>query len=112
MIAVRLAAGTAPWPARLVDRRLDRQRPGPTEMDVELMRSRRRPWIAVVATALLLTPATVALARSQPGAVAQSAGPPAASRFAHPGVVVGRPQLDFVRAKVKGGAQPWKSAYD
>ncbi|MGW2473690.1 alginate lyase family protein [Streptomyces sp. NPDC001665] len=48
-----------------------------------------------------------------------SAGPAAAparvaapAAFTHPGVLVSRPQLDFVRAKVQAGAQPWKSAYD
>ncbi|KOV77821.1 alginate lyase family protein, partial [Nocardia sp. NRRL S-836] len=30
----------------------------------------------------------------------------------HPGVVVSRPQLDFIRTKVQSGAQPWKLAYD
>ncbi|NEC09387.1 alginate lyase family protein [Streptomyces sp. SID7909] len=50
-----------------------------------------------------------------------SAGPAAApapvraaapAAFTHPGVLVSRPQLDFVRSKVQAGAQPWKSAYD
>ncbi|MGI5506971.1 alginate lyase family protein [Lentzea sp. CA-135723] len=36
----------------------------------------------------------------------------APATFVHPGVVVSRPQLDFVRAKVQAGAQPWKLAYD
>ncbi|KJK33004.1 hypothetical protein UK23_47870 [Lentzea aerocolonigenes] len=36
----------------------------------------------------------------------------APAAFVHPGVVVSRPQLDFVRAKVQAGAQPWKLAYD
>jgi hypothetical protein len=38
--------------------------------------------------------------------------PPSASGFAHPGVVVGRAQLDYVRAKLAAGAQPWTSALD
>ncbi|UZK54310.1 alginate lyase family protein [Streptomyces drozdowiczii] len=42
-------------------------------------------------------------------APARAAAPAA---FTHPGVLVSRPQLDFVRAKVQAGAQPWKSAYD
>ncbi|TMR24974.1 hypothetical protein ETD86_02325 [Nonomuraea turkmeniaca] len=45
---------------------------------------------------------------SPPAAVARSA--PAA--FTHPGVLVSRAQLDFVRSKVNAGAQPWKAAYD
>ncbi|WP_394362132.1 alginate lyase family protein [Amycolatopsis sp. SB7-3] len=36
----------------------------------------------------------------------------APTTFTHPGVLVSRPQLDFVRAKVQAGAQPWKQAYD
>ncbi|WP_409495463.1 alginate lyase family protein [Amycolatopsis sp. cmx-11-12] len=36
----------------------------------------------------------------------------APATFTHPGVLVSRPQLDFVRAKVRAGAQPWKQAYD
>ncbi|MBG0828990.1 alginate lyase family protein [Planomonospora sp. ID67723] len=40
------------------------------------------------------------------------AGVAAPSAFTHPGVLVGRGQLDFVRAKVRAGAQPWKKAYD
>ncbi|EOD65614.1 alginate lyase family protein [Amycolatopsis vancoresmycina] len=38
--------------------------------------------------------------------------PAAPAAFTHPGVLVSRPQLDFVKAKVKAGAQPWKAAYD
>ncbi|MFD4640289.1 alginate lyase family protein [Lentzea sp. NPDC058436] len=36
----------------------------------------------------------------------------APATFVHPGVVVSRPQLDFMRTKVLAGAQPWKLAYD
>ncbi|XVV09404.1 alginate lyase family protein [Actinoplanes sp. CA-131856] len=32
--------------------------------------------------------------------------------FAHPGVLVSRAQLDFVKGKVAAGAQPWLSAYN
>jgi hypothetical protein len=32
--------------------------------------------------------------------------------FAHPGVLVSRAQLDFVRAQVNANAQPWRAAYD
>lgn len=38
--------------------------------------------------------------------------PAAPAAFTHPGVLVSRAQLDFVRTKVNSGAQPWKSAYD
>jgi Alginate lyase len=38
--------------------------------------------------------------------------PAAPATFTHPGVLVSRPQLDFVKTQVKAGAQPWKAAYD
>ncbi|MEU1708703.1 alginate lyase family protein [Streptomyces sp. NPDC005706] len=60
---------------------------------------RRTPLLAVVAsllTAVLAAPA----AHSAPAA------------FAHPGVTVSRSQLDFARAQVQAGAQPWKDAFD
>ncbi|MEW2258445.1 alginate lyase family protein [Streptomyces sp. NPDC047869] len=60
---------------------------------------RRTPLLAVVAsllTAVLAAPA----AHSAPAS------------FAHPGVTVSRSQLDFARAQVQAGAQPWKSAFD
>ncbi|MFI7709172.1 alginate lyase family protein [Nonomuraea sp. NPDC049480] len=52
--------------------------------------------------------ALIAGVMSSPAADARSA--PAA--FTHPGVLVSKPQLDFVRSKVNAGAQPWKGAYD
>lgn len=36
----------------------------------------------------------------------------ATTAFVHPGVLVSRAQLDFVKGKVATGAQPWKAAYD
>jgi hypothetical protein len=38
--------------------------------------------------------------------------PVPSSVFSHPGVLVSRQQLDFIKAKVSAGAQPWKKAYD
>src|SRR3954466_12488412 len=32
--------------------------------------------------------------------------------FYHPGILVNRAQLDFIKAKVAAGAEPWKSAYE
>ncbi len=32
--------------------------------------------------------------------------------FAHPGVMVSRAQLDFVKGRVQANAQPWKAAFD
>lgn len=42
-------------------------------------------------------------------ALPATAAPPS---FTHPGVLVSRAQLDFVRAKVNANAQPWRDAYD
>jgi len=38
--------------------------------------------------------------------------PPPPGRFRHPGVLLNQMQLDFIRDKVKAGAEPWKSGYD
>ncbi|WP_433163266.1 alginate lyase family protein [Kribbella sp. CA-247076] len=38
--------------------------------------------------------------------------PQAPAVFTHPGVGVSRAQLDFVRAKVQAGAQPWTNAFN
>jgi hypothetical protein len=32
--------------------------------------------------------------------------------FVHPGIAVGRPQLDFVKAKIAAGQEPWKTAFN
>lgn len=57
-------------------------------------------------TALLATAAAlVAGALSWPAQAAPTV-------FAHPGVTVSKGQLDFARAKVEAGAQPWKGAFD
>jgi Alginate lyase len=53
--------------------------------------------------------AVVAVAAT--GAVATTAHA-APAVFTHPGVLVSRAQLDFVKTKVNAGAQPWKAAYD
>lgn len=42
-------------------------------------------------------------------ALPATAAPPT---FTHPGVLVSRPMLDFVTAKVNANAQPWRGAYD
>jgi hypothetical protein len=64
---------------------------------------------AAVAAALTGT-ATATTPAAASGAVAPAvAAAPAV--FQHPGVLVSRPQLDFVKAKVQANAEPWKSAY-
>ncbi|MGW1182052.1 alginate lyase family protein [Streptomyces drozdowiczii] len=64
--------------------------------------------LAALTTGLFTAPASAGAPAARPAPEAAAA--PAA--FTHPGVLVSRPQLDFVRAKVQAGAQPWKSAYD
>ncbi|MEV4355295.1 alginate lyase family protein [Nonomuraea sp. NPDC049625] len=71
-----------------------------------MVRPRRRGILSSLAIALAIPLITAVL--SPPAAVARTA--PAA--FAHPGVLVSKAQLDFVRTKVNAGAQPWKGAYD
>ncbi|MFF3456441.1 alginate lyase family protein [Streptomyces sp. NPDC002730] len=76
-------------------------------------RALRRPRALLLALAAVLASALAAVLTAPASAVkdtAQQAAAPAA--FTHPGVLVSRPQLDFVKAKVKAGAEPWKSAYD
>ncbi|MFE9860977.1 alginate lyase family protein [Streptomyces sp. NPDC005780] len=66
--------------------------------------------LAALLTGIFMAPASAGRAAPDQASAAVRAAAPAA--FTHPGVLVSRPQLDFVRAKVQAGAQPWKSAYD
>lgn len=59
--------------------------------------------------AALIAPASATTGGSAKAKANVAAAP---TTFTHPGVLVSRPQLDFVKAKVAAGAQPWKSAYD
>lgn len=78
---------------------------------------RRRPALFAATTAAVaaltvgavLTPGAAAAPAPKADGPALAASP---TSFTHPGVGVSRGQLDFVRAKVQAGAQPWKSAYD
>ncbi|ROQ65918.1 alginate lyase [Streptomyces sp. 840.1] len=64
--------------------------------------------LSALLTGFSMAPAPAGRAAPDPAPAAVAA--PAA--FTHPGVLVSRPQLDFVREKVRAGAQPWKGAYD
>ncbi|MBO0511738.1 alginate lyase family protein [Streptomyces beijiangensis] len=78
-------------------------------------KNRLRIWTASAAAgiagvlALTLIPQASAAKATPEAAPAVAAAPTA---FTHPGVLVSRPQLDFVRGKVQAGAAPWKAAYD
>src|SRR4051794_34143024 len=41
-----------------------------------------------------------------------SAGAVSAAGFRHPGILVNAAQLDFIKAKIAAGAEPWKSALE
>jgi hypothetical protein len=47
-----------------------------------------------------------------PGTAVPSQAVVSSAGFRHPGVLVNRAQLDFVREKIEQGAQPWKRAFD
>ncbi|MEU6877845.1 alginate lyase family protein [Streptomyces sp. NPDC046712] len=64
------------------------------------------------AAAATLAPTAVAGPEADDATPAPARAVAAPATFTHPGVVVSRPQLDFVRSKVQAGAQPWKGAYD
>jgi alginate lyase len=67
----------------------------------------RSKLTAAVLSALLTVSGTQAVA-----APAVDVAIAAPTTFTHPGVLVSRPQLEFMRTKVLANAQPWKSAYD
>ncbi|MFJ3904712.1 alginate lyase family protein [Streptomyces sp. NPDC090025] len=78
---------------------------------------RLKPLVATltasVAAAVALTVTTAAAGpATAPAPAPRPAAKPAAPAFTHPGVLVGRGQLDFVRAKVQAKQQPWKGAFD
>jgi Alginate lyase len=65
---------------------------------------RSKVALAAFSAAVLITGVTV-----QGSATPASAAP---TTFTHPGVMLGRAQLDLMKTKVQAGAEPWKSAYD
>ncbi|MCU7824980.1 alginate lyase family protein [Kitasatospora sp. DSM 101779] len=70
-------------------------------------RHRRRRLPAAAALLALVCAIPVGL-----NATAPAPAEAAPTAFAHPGVLLSKSQLDFVRAEVQAGAQPRKSAYD
>jgi hypothetical protein len=69
------------------------------------------PVVAAACAALLVGTLT-SQASASPEAEAVVQAPLAPGTFTHPGVGVSRAQLDFVRAKVNAGAQPWTNAFN
>jgi len=85
------------------------------------MRRSSGVWVVSMAFLASLIPASAATATATAlPAAGPAAGPAAAlpaaaaapAAFVHPGVLIGRAQLDSIRAKVRAGTQPWKRAYD
>src|SRR4051812_45541472 len=74
----------------------------------EVVVRRARIWMAALVSAALLVPAAGAVAGEGRDVPVVE---PAPTEFTHPGVLVGRPELDRVRQRVAAGAQPWRSAY-
>src|SRR4051812_46093567 len=44
--------------------------------------------------------------------LAETSATKSAAGFYHPGVLVNRAQLEFIKSKVAAGAEPWKSAFE
>ena len=77
-----------------------------------MSRSPRRVLLAAgtVAVALLATVGVRFAANADTVSSPQTKAVTAAAVFAHPGVLLSRAQLDFVKGKVAAGAAPWAAA--
>lgn len=88
----------------------------PRGMDTFHSITRRwRPLVAVVVTVLAaglvtgrLTPAAADTAGARTPTVLASSSAP----FTHPGVLVSRSRLDFIKGRIAAGAEPWTSAFN
>ncbi|MEU9167166.1 alginate lyase family protein [Streptomyces sp. NPDC048420] len=66
---------------------------------------------AALLLALLLTVLITSCGTAGSGARTMARALPPDARFTHPGVLVGKDQLDAVRERVTAGKQPWLAAY-
>lgn len=76
---------------------------------------RKKALITAACAALVagtLSSPALAAPKFEPAAVQAPSAVEAPATFTHPGVGVSRQQLDFIRAKVQAGAQPWTNAYN
>jgi alginate lyase len=74
--------------------------------------ARSRRVLLGAATALVAVAATVGVRFAADAAATPAAAPKAAAAFAHPGVLISRAQLDFVKARVAAKARPQLAAYN
>ncbi|MFG1603333.1 alginate lyase family protein [Actinoplanes sp. NPDC049265] len=68
--------------------------------------------LLAAAAAVAAVVATLGAPEAVPVAPEAAPAGAAPATFAHPGVLVSRPQLDFVKARIQAGQQPWLSAYN
>ncbi|PRX98079.1 alginate lyase family protein [Allonocardiopsis opalescens] len=66
--------------------------------------------LMVIGTAAPASALPLAKAAAEPRSAEASVAAP--ETFTHPGVLVSRSQLDFVRERVQSGAQPWTEAFE
>jgi hypothetical protein len=71
-----------------------------------------RSALATICLAALSLAGCLAAPESAPEDSAPEVSAVKSKPFTHPGVLVDRAQLDFVKGKIKAGAQPWKAAFD
>ena len=68
-----------------------------------------------LASVILVTafaPAIFAAAETNKSAQASGAVTVSKAGFIHPGILINRAQLDFIKGKVAAGVEPWKSAFE
>ena len=97
-------------------RRFEPSRPVTRAEDITMLWRAFRPKAAPTTTTVGPTTTTAApTTTTAPPTTTTTVAPapvPSPGGFVHPGVLVGRADLDFVRAKVAAGQQPWKAAFD
>ncbi|GAA2405448.1 alginate lyase family protein [Actinomadura vinacea] len=70
-----------------------------------------RPVVATAGLVALVASGLAAADRQAPVRTVSARHAAAPATFRHPGVLVGKAQLDVVRDRVNAGAQPWTDAY-
>jgi hypothetical protein len=68
--------------------------------------------VVVFVTAVTLLSCSAVLADTSAGPSQTAAPAKSAAGFSHPGVLVNRAQLEFVKSKVAAGAEPWRLAFE